>query len=284
MKTNSGTGIDMTNHLRSAAVAVLLCSMAFPVRAQQFYLYEPKPVPSDTVVKAGDGVLVKEVPVQNGNTLYGISRKFTGHGMYYPQILLFNNIKDPNLIHVGDTLKIPLPKGDVSDVSPNRGTLKPEKKPAKAAKEVGKRSVKQSTVASGKVRPKVKAYLAEASSTDVPAVENRKAENRKSGRHVTGHKVAPAVDQSSLPVSGDVPGRHEKAAVAGSAAAADKKVSTVSSAGQQLYEKAVKAYKQEDFRTALDLFDRYLNDNPDSVLSADASLYKAECYLKLSAQ
>ena len=54
--------------------------------------------------------------------------------------------------------------------------------------------------------------------------------------------------------------------------------------GQQLYEKAVKAYRRDDWRTALELFDRYLADNSGSPLAADANLYKAECYLKLSAQ
>ena len=54
--------------------------------------------------------------------------------------------------------------------------------------------------------------------------------------------------------------------------------------GQQLFSQAVKAYRQDDFRTALDLFDRYLTANPGSPLAADASLYKAECYMKLSNQ
>jgi TolA-binding protein len=66
------------------------------------------------------------------------------------------------------------------------------------------------------------------------------------------------------------------------AAAPKPSVSTV--AGQQLFEKAVKAYRQDDYREALELFDRYLTDNPGSPMAADASLYKAECYLKLSAQ
>ena len=54
--------------------------------------------------------------------------------------------------------------------------------------------------------------------------------------------------------------------------------------GHKLFEAAVKAYRQDDCRTALELLDRYLTDNSGSPLAADAQLYKAECYLKLSAQ
>ncbi len=53
---------------------------------------------------------------------------------------------------------------------------------------------------------------------------------------------------------------------------------------QKLFETAVKAYRQDDCRTALELLDRYLADNSGSPLAADATLYKAECYLKLSVQ
>jgi TolA-binding protein len=71
---------------------------------------------------------------------------------------------------------------------------------------------------------------------------------------------------------------------------AQKSVSTPSPAvdsaitGQKLFEAAVKSYRQDDCRTALEQFDRYLADNSGSPLAADANLYKAECYLKLSAQ
>ena len=55
-------------------------------------------------------------------------------------------------------------------------------------------------------------------------------------------------------------------------------------ASQKLFERAVNAYKLDDFGTALDLFERYLANNANSPLAADASLYKADCYLKLSSQ
>lgn len=282
MKTKSGTGIDMTNYLRSVAVAVLLCSTAVPVRAQQYYLYEPKQVPSGTDVKDGRGVLVKEIPVQSGNTLYGISRKYSGHGMYYPQILLFNNIKNPNLIHVGDTLKVPLPKGDVSDVSSDHSNLKPEKKSVKA---VRKRGDKHSSDAVRKIRPVVKATVGGTPSAVAAVPDSAKIDKRKAARRADAGNSVPVIEQAaSIPVAGDSRDRRVDAISGGNESAEVKKTAAASTAGQQIYEKAVKAYRQEDYRTALDLFDRYLNENPESVLSADASLYKAECYLKLSSQ
>jgi TolA-binding protein len=53
-------------------------------------------------------------------------------------------------------------------------------------------------------------------------------------------------------------------------------------AAQMLYERAVKAYRQDDCRTALDLLERFLTAYPASPQAADVSLYKADCYLKLS--
>jgi TolA-binding protein len=53
---------------------------------------------------------------------------------------------------------------------------------------------------------------------------------------------------------------------------------------QRQFERAVKAYRLGDYRRAVELFDRFLADYPASSLAADASLYKAECYLKQSSQ
>ena len=55
-------------------------------------------------------------------------------------------------------------------------------------------------------------------------------------------------------------------------------------AGQKLFDAAARAYRSNDCRTALGLLDRYLTENPGSPLAADASLYKADCYMKMSAQ
>jgi outer membrane protein assembly factor BamD (BamD/ComL family) len=62
------------------------------------------------------------------------------------------------------------------------------------------------------------------------------------------------------------------------------KEASEAASGQKLFESAVKAYRQDDCHAALELLDRYLADHSGSPLAADATLYKADCYLKLSAQ
>src|SRR6185369_7058551 len=108
MKFNWGTGTDMTRRACGTAAALLLFSLVSPALGQEYLLYSPKPLAPEETAQAKDGVLVREVPVQSGDTLSGISRRFSGHGSYYPQILLFNDIKNPNLIYAGDTLKVPV--------------------------------------------------------------------------------------------------------------------------------------------------------------------------------
>lgn len=275
----------MTLHVRRTAVALLLCSLALPAWGQQYYLYEPKPVSPEAKRESGDGILVKEVPVKNGDTLSGISRKFSGHGIYYPQILLFNNIKDPNLIYTGDTLKIPLPNGDVPETSTpaksRRGkTLKQSDKPSKkvsvktAKQRSKKHSVNAGTVKSGQ------------SPTELSIGELKKLDGGKAKQRVQSSKSADTAVKKSAVADSQPEHKLEKAAAPTQkkVEAAAPKASVSPVAGQQLFEKAVKAYRQDDYRAALELFDRYLTDNPGSPMAADASLYKAECYLKLSAQ
>jgi TolA-binding protein len=59
-------------------------------------------------------------------------------------------------------------------------------------------------------------------------------------------------------------------------------VAATSPNGQKIFEQALKAFRRDDFGGALELFDRFLADSPNSPLAADANLYRAECYLKQS--
>jgi len=234
------------------AIALLLCSLALPAWGQQYYLYEPKAVVPDAGEPSKDGILVKEIPVRQGDTLYAISRKFSGHGVYYPQILLFNDIKNPDLIYTGDTLRIPLPHGETGDAQ--LPAAKPHTKSRKSVK-----TRKQPSAAIPKnVAAKRKLPASERKITE-SAAEPRAEQNR---------------NRFDQPLSTPEPQKND-VSVQGRAAA---------DGSQQLFEKAVKAYRQDDCRAALELFDRYLADYPASPMAADASLYKAECYLKLSAQ
>jgi LysM repeat protein len=221
--------------------------MALPAWGQQYLLYAPQPVASGQKAASQDGILVQEVKIQKGDTLYGLSRKFNGHGMYFPQILLFNSIKNPNLIYPGSNLKVPV-KTETQPATRHSSGSSPVSSPNT---EISLDDLK--TVGSGKHRAN--------RTQKKSALHAKKSQSLKSPAP-THHSSLPAVRQ-------------------GSAAAAP---AVDSAAGQKLFEAAVKAYRQDDCRTALDLFERYLASNASSPLVADATLYKAECYLKLSAQ
>ena len=201
----------MTRGLSGTVLAILLLAGATPGWSQQQYLYAPRPVAAGETVRKSDGVLVQEVPVKKGDTLSALSRTFSGRSSYYPQILLFNDIKDPNRIHTGDVLRVPVSRRAVTGQA--------------AAATEKKRHGKHKGVASAR-------------------------------RHTQHAQQQPAA----------------AAAIA----------STV--AEQRLFERAIKAYRQDNYRTALQLFDRFLAAYPASALAADASLYKAECYLKQSSR
>jgi len=196
MKTFRETGTDMRQRACTTATTLLILALAVPSAATNYFLYSPETVTPDEKGLEKEGVLVREVEIRKGDTLSGISRRFSGRGYYYPQILLFNNIKNPNLIYSGATLKVPLPRGK--------------------------------TVASPAV----------ASPADT--TPQRRAESKP-----------PAQTKESK-------------------------------SGRKLFNRALAAYRRGNFSAALALFDRFLTENPSSPKAADASLYKADCYLKLS--
>ena len=88
---------------------LMLPVTSVPLSAEEFLLYSPKPVATDEVPNAPDqGVLVKRVTVKRGDTLAKLSRKHIGVARWFPQILVFNSIANPDLIHIGDQLLIPV--------------------------------------------------------------------------------------------------------------------------------------------------------------------------------
>jgi len=268
----------MTPLARRTILFALCICMAPPAWGQQYLLYTPQPVPSGQKAASQDGILVQEIEIQKGDTLSALSRKFSGHGTYFPQILLFNSIKNPNLIYAGDVLKIPVAQkeagdSDRIDAKPAGGSPKPKSSGAKKAQTKTEKHapVRQSTGSSSVSSPSTELSLSDLKPGGTE--KNRVNRNKKKGavhaKKDQSHTLSAGAPPPSSPV-------HKSAAAAVPAADA--------AAGQKLFESAVKAYRQDDCRTALELLDRYLADNAGSPLAADANLYKAECYLKLSAQ
>lgn len=98
-----GTGIDM--RLSGVKVSLLLlCLCGTSMGWSADYLYAPQPVTGVT----GEGVLVREVTIQKGDTLSALSKHYSGRGYYYPQILLFSEIKNPHRIYPGQVIRVPL--------------------------------------------------------------------------------------------------------------------------------------------------------------------------------
>jgi LysM repeat protein len=76
---------------------------------EDFLLYTPKPAEGGPAPATPDkGILVKSVTIKEGDTLANLSRKYLGRGSWFPQVLLFNSIKNPDLIITGDKLLVPV--------------------------------------------------------------------------------------------------------------------------------------------------------------------------------
>jgi len=236
------------------AVAMFLLAGTSTGWSQQQYLYSPEAVGAEVKTPGKDGILVREVPVQKGDTLFGISRKFSGHGSYYPQILLFNKILDPNKIYPGDVFRIPVSRDHQAG-------------PVQKRVEHGGHTAVSHKTAVTPLHKQVPAAQPAEAVTEISIHDLKKAETVKDKKRESKDKAGTAKKQATAAK------QHATATGASDSAS-----------GPKLFERAVKAYRQDDYRTALELFDRYLEENRTSPLAADASLYKAECYLKLSSQ
>ena len=251
----------MIRYACGMAVALLVL-VDTPSGWSQQYIYSPTSVGAEGKAQGTDGILVQEVSVRKGDSLYKISRKFSGHGSYYPQILLFNDIKNPNKIYPGNVFKIPVPRNSASEL----GDTAPAKN-VRAEMPAGEGVAPGSAAAASVPSPPAVAPTSAAVPATVPAAvmpEPKKVDiGRESKKRLAKEKVAVPAKKQTI---------------------ADKQHVPADANGQKLFEKGVKAYRQDDCKTALELFDRFLTENQTSPLAADASLYKAECYLKLSTQ
>lgn len=99
----------MAANLRTAMI-VLFASLVSTHAVAKDYIYAPRDARQDEVSGSPEGLLVREVEVRKGDTLTKISKRFSGRGAYYSQILLFNAIKNPDLIYPGNVLRVPVSK------------------------------------------------------------------------------------------------------------------------------------------------------------------------------
>ena len=240
---------------RTILIAFIVC-MSMPAWSQQYLLYSPKPVPAGQKATSQDDILVKEIKIHKGDTLYGLSRKYNGQGQYFPQILLFNSIKNPDLIYAGKVLKVPLAKK--SGHSSNRIGAKS----AGTTHETDARRDSDSSPKSETPQSTVSKSVSDRSSNELKSADREKINSSTEPQALTPPASLPAAKSNVTP---DV-------------------TSSKATSGQKLFEAAAKAYRQDDCKSALELLDLYLKDNSNSPLAADANLYKADCYLKLSAQ
>jgi hypothetical protein len=222
----------MTRHTCKTALALLLLSLSAPAFGQNDFMYSPRVATPGEKTSPKDGVLVREILVRKGDTLSGISHRFSGRGSYYPQILLFNSIKNPHLIHDGDLVRVPVTRSEPAE----------QRKPAITPPQAQRVGAQQA------IQP-----VSELSLGDLKAT-----------KPVSGNKTA---GNNRIQKQRAATSTHKRAA-----------------SEQRQFNLALKSYRRENWAAALQQFDRFLADNPSSPLAADASLHKADCYLKLSNQ
>jgi LysM repeat protein len=343
----------MARHAYSFAIVVMLLSFSRPLWAQQFLIYSPKQVPKEEAKQTKDGILVHSVPVQNGDSLYSIAEKLIGNGMYYPQILLFNDIKNPHDIKPGDTIKVPVPKDKpvalekkspvareklskpsakeqmnalaIDGIPPELGktvSAKPhDKAPVKRVVASSVRAVKKpaakpgsgqlSELALSEIKPAPEGTKARTATL----TENRSAKVKKPLKLIQPFKEKLHAALKKQPVSEDevrpsLASRQAEQRQAFKIPISPDEIRPVVAAtryqdmepyqqqvyppqpmtaletsdSQRMYEQAIKAYRQDDCISALDLFGNFIATYPDLPQASDATLYKAECFMKLSRQ
>lgn len=95
------------------ALAMILATVAASANAEEYNLYKPEKTEAGEIPAPGDGVLTRTIVIQRGDTLSRLSRRYSGRSSFFPQILLFNGIKNPDLIYEGKTLRVPLTRREL---------------------------------------------------------------------------------------------------------------------------------------------------------------------------
>jgi hypothetical protein len=258
----------------------LLSTLLAPVvsSGEDFLLYTPKPAEKDQVpASPSEGVLVRSVTVKRGDTLSHLSHKYIGRASWYPQVLLFNSIENPDLIFTGDTLLVPVPSEQAAATEQKGGQ---EKKHLKAGKRHGGRhraAVRRKAAAQPEagrpemVQPELVRPETLKRKTAKPVAVPRETVKPEATRPVA---VKPeALKQTPARPEVTRPARPEKF-----------QVRPVANDEQGSYQQAKLAYLKGDYQTALELFTQFRSKYPGSTFSADVALYQADCLLHLSGE
>lgn len=277
----------MTWRTYGIVIALLLIYLAVPASGKNYYLHSPKlwspqekerykqenppageakeavdkqkeqhqkaPVKKQKIrsqknqILVKDGVSYREVIVQQGDTVFGISSRYSREGASYAETLRFNGISAPDLIRIGDTIKVPLIKKKKAD----------KKHQTKQPKTAAAAPLKLPTTTNAAVKT-------------VPAatvIQRKDAfSNNTTARPQNHHPaVIQAPPASAITDTGKQP-----------------TFSNLTTSGPNLFAQAFKAYRSGDCESAIQMFNRFLAEHKSSLLAADANLFIAECYLKLS--
>jgi len=256
----------------------LLTTLLAPVLSygEDFLLYTPKPAEKDQVPATPDeGILVRSVTVKRGDTLSNISHKYIGRASWYPQVLLFNSIENPDLIYTGDKLLVPVPSEQAA-AAEKKGA--PEKKHLKGEKRHGARH-------RAAVRHKAAAPPEAAQPESVkpqpakPQTAKRKAVKPSALPRETVKPEATRPLTLKPEAVKQKPVKPEVFRVV-----RPEKTRPVATDEQGSYQQAKLAYLKGDYQTALELFSEFRSKYPGSTFSADVALYQADCLLHLSGE
>ena len=281
---------DISRRACSIAGALLSLLLTVPALGQNYFLYSPKmwsaqekkqflgrkepdtrqrkpPVKKkiphkNDQIQVKDGVAYREITVQKGDSLFSISRKFSREGASYAEMLRLNEIKHPDLIHIGDTIKVPVATSRTGNKETSAQLLRPG----------GPVPLKEPSAAQPVGAP-----------ASLPSFTSPKPANAgKNGKNSPVEQTPQSQPVAAAP--SDAPRATDRPVSAQTDQEQALTVSRNTLSGQKLFEQAVKSYRQNDCQTAIQLFARFLAENTNSIFAPDASMYNADCYLKLSGQ
>jgi hypothetical protein len=260
----------------------LLTMLLAPVHSygEEFLLYTPKPAEKDQLPASPDeGILVRSVTVKHGDTLSKLSHKYIGRASWYPQVLLFNSIENPDLIYTGDKLLVPVPSEQAA-ATEKKGA--PEKKHPK----VEKRGARHRAAVRHKAAAQPEAAQPEGvkPETAKPGTVKSQTAKRKAAKPVAlpRETVKP---EAAKPVTVKPEAVKQKPLKPEfSRVVRPVIVRPVATDEQGSYQQAKLAYLKGDYQTAFELFTQFRSKYPGSTFSADVALYQADCLLHLSGE